>query len=250
MNLMKKLTGKNALVTGGSNGIGAATVRALASEGARVAIGYHLGMERAQALCNSLSGEGHFIVPMALEDCATHKVLATTLASKIDRLDILVNSAGYTQRIKHDDLEALDSALFNQILLANVGGVYSVTRELMPLLRTSGDAVVINISSAAAISGAGSNIAYGAAKAATDTMTISLARSGGKGIRFVCVSPGSVDTDFVPGRTRVELEQKAAKTPLGRVVVPEDVAMAVLAFATHLKAVTGVRLVVDGGQLL
>jgi 3-oxoacyl-[acyl-carrier protein] reductase len=247
---MKKLEGKIALVTGGSNGIGAATVKALADEGATVAIGYHRGVDRAQALCDSLPGAGHFIVPMALEDSATHVALAKLMASKVGQIDILVNSAGYTQRIKHDDLETLNSALFNEILLANVGGVYSVTRELMPLLRASGDAVVVNISSAAAISGAGSNIAYGAAKAATDTMTISLARSGGKGIRFVCVSPGSVDTDFVPGRTRVELEQKAAKTPLGRVVVPEDVAMAVLAFATHLKAVTGVRLVVDGGQLL
>jgi 3-oxoacyl-[acyl-carrier protein] reductase len=185
-----------------------------------------------------------------LEDSAAHDGIAKQLQAKFGRLDILVNSAGYTRRIKHDDLETMDSALFNELLLANVGGPYSLIRAMMPVLRASGDAVVINISSLAAITGSGSNLAYCAAKAALDTMTVSLARAVGKGIRFLCVSPGAVDTDFVPGRTREEIESKAIQTPLGRVVTPEDVALTVLACTTHLKAVTGIRIVVDGGQAL
>ena len=69
-------------------------------------------------------------------------------------------------------------------------------------------------------------------------------------MRFLCVSPASVDTDFVGGRSRAELEKKAAQTPLGRVVVPDDVAQAVLACATHLRTATGARIVIDGGHSL
>jgi 3-oxoacyl-[acyl-carrier protein] reductase len=72
----------------------------------------------------------------------------------------------------------------------------------------------------------------------------------GSGIRFLCVSPASVDTGFVPGRDRAELERKAAQTPLGRIVTPEDVALAVMACVTHLRTATGTRFVIDGGATL
>jgi 3-oxoacyl-[acyl-carrier protein] reductase len=77
-------------------------------------------------------------------------------------------------------------------------------------------------------------------------MTMSFARAFGP-VRFLCVSPASVDTDFVPGRDRAELEGKAAQTPIGRVVSPEDVAAAVLACVTHMRSATGTRFVIDGG---
>jgi 3-oxoacyl-[acyl-carrier protein] reductase len=163
---------------------------------------------------------------------------------------ILVNSAGYTQRIAHVDLDALTPELFNRLLLANAGGPYSITRALMPLLRASGDAVVVNVSSVSAFTGSGSNIAYCAAKAALDTMTQSLARAFGPQVRFLSVSPASVDTGFVAGRSRAELQKKAAQTPLGRIVTPDDVAAAVLACVTHLRTATGARIVIDGGQTL
>ncbi len=141
-------------------------------------------------------------------------------------------------------------ALFNEVLLANAGGPYSITRALMPLLRASGDAVVVNVSSVSAFTGLGSNIAYCAAKAALDTLTRSLARAFGPQVRFLAVSPAAVDTDFVAGRSREELMAKAASTPLGRAVTPEDVARAVLACVTHLRTSTGARIVIDGGHTL
>jgi 3-oxoacyl-[acyl-carrier protein] reductase len=140
--------------------------------------------------------------------------------------------------------------LFNDILLANAGGTFSITRALMPLMQASGDAVVVNVSSISAFTGSGSNIAYCAAKAALDTMAMSMARVFGPSVRFLCVSPASVDTGFVEGRSREEIEKKAAKTPLGRVVTADDVAMSVLACITHLKTATGTRIVIDGGQQL
>ena len=245
-----RLDGRIAVVTGGSSGIGAACVRALAAEGASVVIGYHSGLDRAQALLAQLPGKGHFAMPIPLGDGAAHADLARQLKERFEKVDILVNSAGFTRRIAHADLETMDSALFNEILVANAGGPFSITRALMPLLRASGDAVVISVSSISAFTGSGSNIAYCAAKAALDTMTLSLARAIGPGVRFLCVSPAAVDTGFVEGRSRAELEKKAVTTPLGRIVTPEDVALAVLACATHLKTATGTRIVIDGGQSL
>jgi 3-oxoacyl-[acyl-carrier protein] reductase len=143
----------------------------------------------------------------------------------------------------------MDSALFNQLLLSNVGGVFSIIRALLPLLRESDGALVVSVSSVSGFTGSGSNLAYCAAKAALDTLTVSLARAFGP-VRFLSVSPASVDTEFVPGRDHAELEAKAARTPLGRIVGPDDVAAAILACATYLRTATGTRIVIDGGYHL
>ena len=248
------LSGKLALVTGGSSGIGAATVRLLAEAGARVWIGYHSGAERAQALCASLpvppGGGAHRCVRISLQDKDSIGDAARALVDDGGRLDVLVNSAGFTQPIPHHNVEALTDELFDAILQANTRGTFSVIRAFLPMLTASGDAVVINVSSISAFTGSGSNIAYCASKAAVDTMTLSLARVFGPAVRFLCVSPAAVATDFVAGRDRAALEKAAASTPLQRVVEPEDVALSVMACVTHLKMATGTRIVVDAGRHL
>ena len=87
------------------------------------------------------------------------------------------------------------------MLIANVRGPFAMIRAFAPLLRESGDGVVINVSSIAGFTGSGSSIAYAASKAALDNMTMSLARVLGPQIRVLCVSPGAVNTDFVAGRS-------------------------------------------------
>jgi 3-oxoacyl-[acyl-carrier protein] reductase len=246
----RPLVGKLAVVTGGSSGIGAACVRLLAAEGANVVIAYNQGLERAQALLAELPGQGHRVLKFSLEDPAGHAALAAQIEKTAGRADILINSAGFTRRIAHTDLQTLQPELFNSFLTANLGGTYAITRAMLPLLQASGDGLVVNVSSVSAFTGSGSNMAYCAAKAGLDTLTLSLARAFGPKVRFVCVSPASVDTDFVPGRNRSELEKKALQLPLGRMVTPEDVALAVMACATHLKTATGTRIVVDGGHHL
>jgi 3-oxoacyl-[acyl-carrier protein] reductase len=244
------LNGKIGLVSGASSGIGAACARALADAGATVVIGYNLGEARAEAVRAELPGAGHRTMRVPLADSAAHAEIARALSASVGRLDFLVNCAGFTRRIAHADLEALEPALFNEILTANAGGTFSITRALLPLLRAAGSATVVTVSSVSAFTGLGSNIAYCAAKAAMDVMSVSMARAFGPEVRFLSVSPAAVDTDFVPGRNRDEMAKKAAGTPLGRVVAPEDVALAVLACITHLRTATGTRIVIDGGHSL
>jgi 3-oxoacyl-[acyl-carrier protein] reductase len=244
------LAGRLALVVGGSGGIGAATVRALARAGATVIVGYNKGETAATALLAELPGAGHRAMQVAVEDSRAIRVLADALARAYPRLDILVNAAGTTRSIAHDDLEALDDATIDRIFAVNLRGPLATIRALKPLLQSAGDAVVVNVSSTSAFTGRGSNIAYAASKAALDTLTRSLARALAPAIRVVAVSPGSVDTDFVPGRDRDALQRMARASPLQRIIEPDDVARAVLACVTHLTAATGIRIVVDGGAHL
>lgn len=175
---------------------------------------------------------------------------ATIVGREYGRCDILVNSAGFTRMVPHADLESLDDDLIDSIFAANVRGPFATIRAFAPLMKQSGDAVIVNISSVAAITGSGSNIAYGGSKAALDTMSLSLARVLGPEIRVMTVSPAAVDTKFVPGRTTAMVEKVAATTPLKRVVQADEVAQAVMAAVVNLTSTTGWVIPVDGGKLV
>ena len=244
------LKDKVAVVTGGSSGIGAATVRMLADEGAAVVVCYNKGEDRARALIEQLPNGNHHAQQLAVEDSASVRRAADEIGKAYGRADILVNSAGFTRPVPHAQLDALDDALLDSILIANVRGPFSMIRALVPLLRVGGDSVIVNVSSISAFTGSGSNIGYCASKAALDTMTMSLARVLGPAIRVLCVSPAAVATDFVAGRGRPQLEKIAEGTPLKRVVEPEDIARTVMACITHLKVSTGTRIVADAGRFL
>lgn len=244
------LQGRVAVVSGGSSGIGAATARRLAELGARIAIGYNSGRDRAEALAAELPGSGHLPLHLPMTDSAALRAAAAEVEAKLGRADVLVNSGGTTRAVPHGDLDALDDETFDRILVTNVRGAFATIRAFVPLLRASGDGVVVNISSLAAITGLGSSIAYCASKAALDTMAMSLARVLGPEIRIIGVSPAGVDTDFVPGRSRDAVLKQAASSPLKTVCQADDVAMAVAAAVTHLRLTTGSTLLVDGGKHL
>ncbi len=244
------LGGKVAVVTGASSGIGAASARLFAAAGARVVVGYNRGVDRANAVVAGLAGKGHQAMRLPLEDTAQIRKVAAAVREEFGRADILVNSAGFTRMVPHHDLDALDDDLIDQVLTANVRGPFATIRAFVPLLRESGDGVIINISSGAAQSGTGSSIIYGASKAALNTMSLALARVLGPEIRVVIVAPGMVHTGFVPGRTEEMMAKAAMSTPLKRAVEAEDVALAVLACVTHLTHTTGSIISVDAGRHL
>jgi 3-oxoacyl-[acyl-carrier protein] reductase len=247
---MQELNGKVAAIVGGSGGIGAAAARMLAEAGATVAIGYHSNRDKALALAGALDGTGHSVFPVAVDDSQSVVEAARIVLDTHGRTDILVNAAGTTRQVPHADLDGLSDELLDTILIGNVRGPFSAIRAFAPALRASGDGVIVNISSISGFTGSGSSVGYCASKGALDTMTLSLARALGPEIRVLCVSPGAVATDFLPGRGREQLARIAASTPLKRIVEPEDVARAVMACITHLRATTGARIIVDGGRFL
>ncbi len=246
----QSLKGKVAVVTGGSNGIGAAAVRLLAAEGATVYVGYNKGRERAEKIIAALPGSGHQPVHIVLEDSGSIRAAAKTVDDAHGRADIVVNSAGFTKPVPHGDLDALTDELMDGMMVANVRGPFAMIRAFAPLLRATHDGVVVNVSSISGFTGSGSSVAYCAAKAALDTMTKALGRALGPEIRVLCVSPGAVNTDFVAGRGPDQIAKIAQATPLKRMVEPDDVARAILAGVTLLTVSTGAIIVADGGRFL
>jgi NAD(P)-dependent dehydrogenase (short-subunit alcohol dehydrogenase family) len=242
-----------AVITGGAGGIGTAICRALAREGMCVVVGYNKSVDAARALVESLPGEGHAALSAPVTDGAALSVFAGTVGARYGLCDVLINCAGTTRFVPHDDLNALDDNLIETILSTNVRGPFATIRALRPLLDKSkqpGGAVVINISSIAAVTAMGSNIMYCASKAAVDNMTKSLARALAPKIRVLSISPGVVDNDFIRSMDQRWLGEQIARTPLKRLAMPGEVASAVIAAVKHLTFTTGSIIPVDGGRPL
>ena len=244
------LKDKVAVITGASGAIGAACAHQMAAAGAKIVVGYNSKPEAADAVVKALPGSGHMALRIPMLETQLIREAAAIVQQTYGRCDVLVNSAGFTRMVPHHDLEALDDDLIDAIFAANVRGPFATVRAFAPLMKQSGDAVIVNISSIAAITGTGSNIAYGGSKAALDTMALALARVLGPEIRVMTVSPAAVDTAFVPGRTTAMVEKVAASTPLKRVVKAEEVAQAVMAAVVNLTSTTGWIIPVDGGKLV
>lgn len=239
-----------ALVTGGAGGIGSAVCTRLAEDGFQVVVGYRSSHQAAGELVARLPGGGHCALAVRVDDSASLQECAAEIASTYGRLDVLVNNAGITRFVPHADLDALDDDLIDSILRTNVRGVIAGARAFVPLLQANGQGLIVNISSIAAVTAMGSNIAYCASKAAVDNITRSLARALAPAVRVVSVSPGLVDTEFVNGLDPAWRNAQAQATPLRRLASPAEVAHAVLAAASHLTFTTGAVIAVDGGRPL
>lgn len=241
---------KTVLVTGGAGGIGSAICRKFAEAGYAVIITYNGNLEKAEKLCNSLVGEGHSVFHAPVNDAKRLSELADFVENKYGKLDVLVNNAGITTPVAHDDLDGLTDEWIDRIFETNVRGTFAMIRACKALLLKSKEALVVNISSVAAISGVGSNVAYCASKAAIDSITRSLARALAPNIRVVSVSPGWVLGEYTKNIDPQYLQTQIDKTPLGRLAIAEDVANTVFVLTTHLTFTTGSIIPVDGGRLL
>ena len=244
------MTSLVALVTGGGGGIGSAICRRLASDGLVVLVGYHSSAERAEQLAADLPGRGHRAVRTAVDDSAALAEIAADVAATERRLDVLVNCAGMTRPVAHDDLDALDDDLIDQIFATNWRGPFATIRAFRSLLQSSDDPVVVNISSVAGITGQGSNVAYCASKAALDSMTRSLGRALAPKIRVMSVSPGWVMGEYASRMPEEVIAVQRDATPLNRLATGDDVAAAVSAVVNDLPFTTGAIVNVDGGRPL
>jgi 3-oxoacyl-[acyl-carrier protein] reductase len=233
MNL--NLKDKIVIVTGGAAGIGRATVTAFENEGAKVVVWDVPDV-------NVTQGD--------VVNAATEKVIA-----EHGRIDILVNNAGIVrdaQLVKWKDgavLSTMDDATFDAVIAVNLKGVFFCTRAVVPHMIRNGGGVVLNASSIVGLYGNFGQTNYAATKAGVISFTKTWARELGKyNIRVNAVAPGFIATEMVKAMPQKVLDGMAAKTPLGKVGEPEDIANAYVYLASDAaKFVHGAVLSVDGG---
>ena len=248
-----------AIVTGSASGLGAATAAILAKGGARIVINYSSSQKEAEQtadLCRSAGGDVVVVQGDVSRDEDCRKIAAA--AAPWGRLDVLVNNAGTTKHVPHDNLDGLSSEDFQRLFGVNAIGPFQMVRAARSLLeagaKASGRAsTVVNVSSVAGISGIGSSVAYAASKGALNTMTLSLARALAPLIRVNAVCPGYIDTPWFTKGRGVEGAAKVrdaviAKVPLKRASTAEEVAGLVCFLATSQSGnMTGEVVRMDAG---
>ncbi len=241
---------KTALVTGGSGGIGAEICRRLAEADYQITVNYHTNTEKAEAVLGSLKAGNHSLLQGSVTDSRRLAEMALLLEEKYGHLDVLVNNSGITKPVPHDDLAGLEDIWIDKIMQVNFRGAFACVRAFQPLLLKGKNAAIINISSVAARTGIGSNVAYCASKAAIDSMTRSLGRVLAPNIRVVSLAPGWVMGEYAQSFPQQYIQAQRDKTPMARIAEPKDIANALVGVIETFTFSTGCIFAVDGGRPL
>lgn len=231
---------KFALITGGSRGIGAATVRAFTNSGYRVAFLYEKEHTAAQAVAAETGAQA---ICCDVADGAAVKQAVESLPP----VDVLINNAG----IAHYGLiSQISEAEFQRIFAVNVGGIYHCVNAVLPAMLQKQSGCIVNVASMWGQVGASCEAAYSASKGAVIALTKALAQElGPSGIRVNCVSPGVILTDMVRNVAPEVLDSLAEESAIGKNGTPEDVAQALL-YLAGAEFITGENLAVNGGLVL
>ena len=235
-----------ALVTGGSRGIGQSIVRALVDDGWRVAFTWRQREDEARRLAAEL-GEAARPFPFDLRDRARAGNLVVEIEEQFGAIASLVNNAG----VRRDGLlAALPDDAWDEMLDANLGGVFRCCRAVIPRMLRRRAGSIVNVSSLTAVHGLAGQAAYGAAKAGILGLTRSLAREiGSRGIRVNAVIPGFVPTEMVADVTPEQVAALRAAEVLPGGVTTASVAGAVaFLLSDRAASITGQTLVVDAGM--
>ena len=252
-----EIAGKVAVVTGSSSGVGRATAELLAELGAAVVVNYNRGAEAANEIVAGVTSRGGKAIAVQADvrsdaDC---RRLIQSAVDEFGALQILVNNAGMTHFIAHDDLEAVTDEVWDDIIGANLRGVFNCSRAAAPHMRAAGEGAIVNVSSVAGAGGGGSCIPYAASKAGVNVITKSLARVLGPEIRINTIAPGFIEGRWLRGGLGEETyeagRQRLSETaPLRGVATPETCADAIVALIERNVFVTGQTVTVDGGATL
>ncbi|MDR2302459.1 MAG: 3-oxoacyl-ACP reductase [Deltaproteobacteria bacterium] len=242
---MGNLTGKFAIVTGGSRGIGRAIARRFLDDGASVAI---LARSTTPELASELDPSLQRILPIGcdISDEAQVKSAVASVIKRFGRIDILVNNSGITKDGMFHKMSGTD---FEAVFRVNFGGAYLLCKEVIPIMREQSYGRIVNVVSISAIGGAVGQANYVASKAALIGLTKTLAKEGGvKNITVNCVAPGYTNTDMIKGMPPDVLSKFINQVPMKRVGEPEEIASAVSFLASDdASYITGECLSVSGG---
>ena len=225
--MSQQLSGKIVLVTGASRGIGAETARRFAAQGARVAVHYHAGQKAAEAVLNSLDGQGHLLVQADLADPDGPGELCGRVVDQAGRIDVLVNNAAIWEAHPVDKVSFGDwRGSWERIIKADLLGPAHLIFHVSRMMTAQGGGKIINISSRGAFRGEPQAPAYGAAKAGLNAMSQSLAQAlAPHNIMVYAIAPGFVETDMAAiVLDGPEGPAIRAQSPLNRVGRPEEIA--------------------------
>ncbi len=241
------LSGRTALVTGASRGIGAATARALDRAGARVALVART-TQALEAVAEGLANDPVVLTGDLGDDDAPATIVRDALEA-LGGVDVLVNNAAAAARMPSTEL---DGAAIDRMLVVNVRNLLLLTTAVLPSMVERGSGSVVNLSSVSGVIGTPNRSAYAATKGAVDAMTRSLAMEfGPRGIRANSVAPGVIDTDLWASNKAIGgvIEQIEAQTPLRRWGTAEEVADVIVFLASDAaRFVTAQTISVDGGM--
>ena len=245
-----RVAGKVALVSGAARGIGAATAKRLAQEGAAVVLGDVLETEGRQTAAGIVAAGGRAtFMPLDVTSAAHWQQVIDAAVAAYGKLDVLVNNAGISGRaaVGETDVET-----WERVMEINGKGVFLGTKLAIPELRKAGGGSIINISSIYGIVGSETSAAYHASKGAVRIFTKAAAiQYAAEGIRVNSVHPGFVDSPMTAASHALpEVHNlRISRTPLGRMGTPEDIAAGILYLASDESSfVTGSELVIDGGM--
>jgi 3-oxoacyl-[acyl-carrier protein] reductase len=244
-----ELTGRVALVTGGSGDIGRAIAIALAEAGADVAVTWVGHEAGASDTCREVVGRGRRATMVQLDqaDPAAISPAVQRVVSALGQLDVLVNNAGWNIGIPFRDLDALTVEVWDRIQDVNTRGPFLLAQAAAGHLRARGAGRIVNIASVAGLRPAGSSIAYAVSKAGLVHLTRCLAVALGPEITVNCVAPGLVEGTRMARRIPAEVvEDIRRRLLLGHPALAEDIAAQVVAFC-RADSVTGQVLTIDGG---
>lgn len=239
---------QTALVTGASRGIGRATAELLARNGFNVVAHYHNNKEAAEELVRSLKAQGYAALAVGADLRSEADIIEMVNAAMgyFGKIDVLVNNAGIAAQKLLTDMTVQE---WDEMFAVHVRGNFLCSRAVLPDMIARKKGKIVNLSSIWGVQGASCEVHYSAAKAAVIGMTKALAKEvAPSGIRVNCVAPGVIDTDMIAQLDEETRARLAEETPLGRLGTPEDVARAILFFASSQSDfMTGQVLLADGG---
>ena len=233
MTTSQALNGRTAIVTGGSRGIGAATVRALAASGASVAFCHIDDKGQAERLTADLAAGGTrvYAAECDVSEEAAVKAFVTSTTDRLGPADILVNNAGISGE---SAFENITPAAFDRMIAVHLRGTFLMTSACYPSMQERRRGHIVNVSSQLAFKGATGLVHYTAAKAAILGFTRALSREAAPyGVLVNAVAPGPIDTDMMSGMSEAWKAAKRAELPLGRFGTPEEIAPTIVFLVTE-----------------